>query len=237
MRIITILILGLTFCVQLSCKNDNKIQNPNNNFTNEGADIITMATPNGGKLKPAEEGLVRSALGQPQIDLNTFQLTVSGLVDSSFILTWEDIQNWPAVYSDTMLMYCVEGWEVIGNWKGILVEELLQRASVKDSGKFVLFHCVEGYRTALPISYLEKYKAMLAYQVNGERLKDRNGFPLRLVSFGKFGYKWAKWVNKLEILSESKIGYWEQYGYSDKADVKLDRRKHYEGDNAQSLDY
>ena len=51
-------------------------------------DVTTMATPKGGKLKPAEEGPVRSTLGQPKIDLDNFELSVSGLVDSPFSLTW-----------------------------------------------------------------------------------------------------------------------------------------------------
>jgi len=72
-------------------------------------DAITMATPNGGTMKPAEEGPERSALGVPTIDLTTYQLEVTGLVDSSFSLTWQEIQAMPAFYTDTIIMYCVEG--------------------------------------------------------------------------------------------------------------------------------
>jgi DMSO/TMAO reductase YedYZ molybdopterin-dependent catalytic subunit len=158
-------------------------------------------------------------------------------VNSPYSLTWEEIQQWQAVYSDTIIMYCVEGWEVWGNWKGILVKELLQKASLQESGNYVLFHCVEGYTTALPINYIEKYNVMLAYEVNEKPLKDHDGFPLRVIAFGKLGYKWAKWVNELEVLDKSQIGFWEQYGYSDIADVPLERRKYYEGPDVKPLDY
>lgn len=185
--ILVVLIISL-----LSCGKDK--------HSKEGYDGIvdatTMVTPNGGKLNPAETGPVRSALGVPDIDLNTFQLEITGLVDSSFSLSWEEIQAMPESNTDTIIMYCVEGWEVWGSWKGILVKDLLDKAHLQAKGDYVLFECAEGYTTALPISYLLKYNAILAYQVNDSPLQVHDGFPLRLVAFGKFGYKWAKWVKK-----------------------------------------
>lgn len=96
---------------------------------------------------------------------------------------------------------------------------------------------IVGYKTALPISYLEKYNSMLAYQVNYGPLQDHDGFPLRLIAFGKYGYKWAKWVSKLRIINESQLGYWEKLGFSDQANVSLDRRRYYEGDSIKPLEY
>ena len=125
---------------------------------------ITMTTPNGEKLKSVEEGPVRSALGVPVIDLTTFQLTIGGLVDSSYSLSWEEIKELPAAFTDTILMHCVEGWEIWGVWKGVLIKDLLDKAHVHSDGEFVQFRCRDGYQTALPISYLEKYNAMLAFQ-------------------------------------------------------------------------
>ena len=200
-------------------------------------DVTTMATPKGEKLRPAEEGPVRSTLGQPKIDLDSFQLSVSGLVDSPFSLTWEEIQEWPGVQTGNMVMYCVESWEVWGNWKGIRVKELLQEASLKDDAEYIMFHCLDGYSTALPIAYLEKYNSILAYEVNGKLLADHEGFPLRLVAFGKYGYKWAKWVTRLEAMDRSKKGTWETRGYSDRANVRIGKRRYYEGADAEPLDY
>lgn len=204
---------------------------------NEDIDVITMATPNGGNLNSAEDGPIRSALGQPSISLETFQLSISGLVDSSYTLSWEEIEELPAVFTDTILMYCVEGWEVWGNWKGVLISDLLEKAIVQSDGIYILFECLDGYKTALPISYLEKYNSILAYQVNSTPLQEHDGFPLRLICFGKYGYKWAKWVSKLEVMDDSQLGFWESFGYSDQADVPISRRQYYEGDNTVPLDY
>jgi DMSO/TMAO reductase YedYZ molybdopterin-dependent catalytic subunit len=229
--IIVILIGFLSSCT------DEKPLVAHENDTHDGTDGITRATPNGGKLKSAEEGPVRSALGEPTVNLDTYRLTVTGLVDSSYSLSFEEIKELPAASTDTMIMYCVEGWEVWGVWKGVLIEELLDKAHVHPDGEFVLFECRDGYKTALPVSYLVNYQAMLAYQVNYSPLQKQNGFPLRLIAFGKYGYKWAKWVSRLEVMDESRLGYWEKQGFSDQADVALYRRRYYEGDSTQALEY
>jgi DMSO/TMAO reductase YedYZ molybdopterin-dependent catalytic subunit len=219
----------------LSCsRDDEKIVK----YNKDGSiDVTTMATPYGGSLRRAEEGPVRSALGEPGVDLNAYRLEVTGLVDSSFTLTWEEIQNFPSAYTDTMIMYCVEGWEVWGNWKGILIEDLLEKARIQHGAQAIQFGCIDGYTTSLPLSYLLKYGGMLAYEVNGAPLLPRDGFPLRVIAFGKFGYKWAKWVNKVEVISESQLGFWEMRGYTDQANVPLERRKYYEGKDVEALEY
>jgi DMSO/TMAO reductase YedYZ molybdopterin-dependent catalytic subunit len=238
MRKLTINLLLALFTIGFltvyCAKPKNQIQNT------EGKGITSFKNgvmPNGGRLLPAEEGPVRSALGVPAINLSTFKLEITGLVDSSFHLTWNEIIELPETNSDTMIMYCVEGWEVWGKWEGIQVEDLLNKAHVKPEGKYVVFSSADGYTTCLPISYLEKYKAMLAYNVNGSPLKANDGFPLRLVAFGKFGYKWAKWVNSLKVVDKPQNGFWESEGFSDQAEVEISRRIYYEGRNANPLDY
>jgi len=230
--IVTILIIGF-----VSGCSDDKDPVTHGDKTHEGTDGITMATPNGGELKSAMDGPVRSALGEPTIALETFELSISGLVDSSYSLSWDEIKELPAVTTDTMIMYCVEGWEVWGVWKGVLIKDLLDKANVHDDGEYVLFESRDGYQTALSTAYLIKYNALLAYQVNNAPLQTHDGFPLRLIAFGKYGYKWAKWVYKLTVMDESQRGYWEKLGFSDQADVSLDRRRYYEGDTVKPLEY
>lgn len=235
LNIISILIL-LTIISFPGCHHDKNIV-AHTTGSNGNGSIKDMLTPSGERLLPAEEGPVRDALEEPAIDLNTFKLEITGQVDLSYSLTWEEIQQLPVTYSDTILMYCVEGWEVWGVWEGILIKDLLDKAHVKPEGEYILFSSVEGYKTSLPVSYLKKYKAILAYNVNGSPLKESDGFPLRLIAFGKYGYKWAKRVNKLEVINQSQIGYWEGYGYSDRADVPILRRSYYEGVKAEPLVY
>lgn len=219
----------------LHCSQEEK--NVNYPRTDGPIDVTTMATPDGGRVKPAEAGPVRSALGEPEIDTDTFHLSVTGLVDSPFTLTWKEVLSYPPAFTDTILMYCVEGWEVWGNWKGLRIESLLEKANVQPEGNHIKFTCADGYTTSIPLTYLLDYDIIIAYEVNGTPLSVSDGFPLRLIAYGKYGYKWAKWIISLEVTDESVIGYWEGLGYSDKADVPMDRRRYFEGDSAKPLEY
>ena len=36
---------------------------------------------------------------------------------------------------------------------------------------------------------------------------------------GKYGYQWAKWVQRLEVVTDGRKGYWAELGLSDRGDV------------------
>ena len=45
-------------------------------------------------------------------------------------------------------------------------------------------------------------------------------FPLQLVAESKYGYKWIKWITKMELSDNVNYkGYWESYGYPNDAAV------------------
>ncbi len=79
-----------------------------------------------------------------------------------------------------------------------------------------VFHCADGYFTTHPVKDLLETEAYLAYTINGQETP-AHGFPMRLVSPGKYGYKWAKWVVRIELAAGSPMGYWEQRGLPDRA--------------------
>lgn len=201
-------------------------------------DGVTGATPNGGVNKAAEEGPIRSQFGQPLFDVRTYRLTISGQVDSSLSLTWDELTHLSSASTDTLLMYCIEGWQVWGVWQGVAMADLLQKARVKQQARYILFRSLDGYSTSLPISYLTKYHSLLAYQVNGKPLAEHDGLPLRLTAFGLYGYKWAKWIKELIVLDSLQ---WQsrrqEIIYSDSAHVPLARRRLYEGAGAAPLRY
>ena len=50
-----------------------------------------------------------------------------------------------------------------------------------------------------PLKDIQSAKVFLAYQVNGEPLTRKHGFPLRLVAEGFYGYEWVKYVDKIQF--------------------------------------
>jgi len=49
-----------------------------------------------------------------------------------------------------------------------------------------------------PIADIRSNKVFLAYAVNGEKLPQQHGFPLRIVAEDYYGSDWVKYVYKIE---------------------------------------
>jgi len=160
----------------------------------------------------------------PKIDLETWTLTIEGEVGKAVKLTWNDIMRLPNIESVSDF-HCVEGWSVLDcRWEGILFKTILNLVKPKETARFVTFECADGYTTSLTLEELSEVNVLLAYKLNGERLAEGYGFPLRLVVPDKFAYKSALWLTRIRFTAEKELGYWEKRGYSDTADVwKNDR--------------
>jgi DMSO/TMAO reductase YedYZ molybdopterin-dependent catalytic subunit len=70
------------------------------------------------------------------------------------------------------------------------------------------------------LSYIENSNIIIALKDNNITLTADRGWPFQVVSYGKYGYKWAKWVTRIELSSDSNFrGYWESNGYNNDASV------------------
>ena len=179
---------------------------------------VEASTFMGAVLTPIVNQLNNAIEGTQHISRNAYRLRVTGLVDRELSLSYADLLDLPA-YAEVVYLPCVEGWGFNAKWTGFRVTELLDAAGVQPSANYAVFWSSDGYSTALPLSYLEGNQTLLAYGLNDVTLPPDRGFPLQLVAGGKYGYKWAKWVVEIEVVSAPVRGYWESRGYSDSADV------------------
>jgi len=70
------------------------------------------------------------------------------------------------------------------------------------------------------LDYIVNNDIILGYKINGVTLTPETGYPFILVAEDKWGYKWAKWITKIEISDNQDFrGYWESRGYSNDADL------------------
>jgi DMSO/TMAO reductase YedYZ molybdopterin-dependent catalytic subunit len=169
-------------------------------------------------LLPIDQQNNNAIKGTQVIDRDAYRLRVTGLVERNVTATYDDLLKLPA-YAEVAYLPCVGGWGFWAKWTGFRVVDLLETAGVKPDGQYVLFRCADGYTTGLPLSYLYANQTLLAYGLNDVTLPADRGFPLQLVAESKYGYKWAKWVVEMEVISEPELGFWESSGYSDTADV------------------
>ena len=117
-------------------------------------------------------------------------------------------------------MDCVEGWIVKILWEGILVKDLIGKDNIMPKAKIIIFHAYDGYTTSFPINYIFDNNILLAYKTNEITLPPNRGFPFMLVAESKWGYKWIKWVTKIEISDDEAFrGFWESRGYANEGDI------------------
>ena len=161
-----------------------------------------------------------SILGPQHINESDYRLTVTGLTTTTRVSTYQDIIDTHQHYSKVITLHCVEGWDVTLFWEGVLVRDLIRDAGADPRANTVIFTAHDGYTTSFPLSYLMDNNIMMAYGMNNVTLPAERGYPFELVAEDKWGYKWIKWVEKIELTDNPNYkGYWEQRGYSNSGDL------------------
>lgn len=149
----------------------------------------------------------------PDVDLDGWTLSVGGAVERPGEFKLEQIQKLPRVTQNTRHI-CVEGWDVIGNFGGARLADLLALAGADTSARFLTFECADGYYESLDMSTALHPQSLLCYEMYGQPLERERGAPLRLALPTKIGYKSAKYLTSLSVTNVlQKKGYWEDQGY------------------------
>jgi DMSO/TMAO reductase YedYZ molybdopterin-dependent catalytic subunit len=161
-----------------------------------------------------------SIKGVQRIDLEKYRLSIDGLVEDPLQYGFGEVTDNHESYHKVVTLHCVEGWSVRMLWEGVLVEDLIEAAKASPDANTVIFHASDGYTTSLPLDYIEDLDIMLAHKINGLVLPPERGAPFQLVAESKWGYKWIKWVTRIELSDDpSYRGYWESRGYSNDGDL------------------
>jgi DMSO/TMAO reductase YedYZ molybdopterin-dependent catalytic subunit len=182
-------------------------------------DTVEIRKYQGEKLSSVNDFRENSIKGPQQINKSTYQLTITGLVDTPKNYTYDDIINNFQHYRKVVTLDCVEGWSVKILWEGFLIKDLISEAGPDPSAKLLIFKASDGYTTSLPINYTIDNNILLAYKINNATLPPERGFPFQLVAESKWGYKWIKWVTEIDLSDNLNYeGYWESRGYSNNGD-------------------
>jgi DMSO/TMAO reductase YedYZ molybdopterin-dependent catalytic subunit len=156
--------------------------------------------------------------GTQNIDNSTYRLNVTGLVNQTLNLTYNEVFTDFQTYQKVVTLHCVEGWSVKILWEGFLVKDLLAKAGADPNASTVIFRASDGYSTALPINYIRDKNILIAYKLNNVTLPTEVGFPFQLVAESQYGYKWIKWLTSIEVSNDSSyLGFWESRGYPNNA--------------------
>jgi DMSO/TMAO reductase YedYZ molybdopterin-dependent catalytic subunit len=174
---------------------------------------------------------IDTALVVPRIDVDTWKLTIDGMVGKKLSFTYEDLLSRDLVERDITLT-CVSnevGGILMGNarWLGIPLRDLLEEAEADPTASQIVGHSVDGWTSGFPTAVLDRgSEAFLAVGMNGEPLPFTHGFPARLVVPGLYGYVSAtKWLTRIEMTTlDGFDAYWVPRGYAKEAPIKLASR-------------
>ena len=167
---------------------------------------------------------------EKNIDLSTWKLAVGGMVDIPLVIDYETLLRMPkAIAANTLecsgnsrslLSEKASGnpWTIggVGNavWGGVWLKDILQQAGIHADAHHVAF---EGFDKPLGKAQIKFIRSiplekaltttMLAYEMNGELLPLRHGFPVRALALGWTGANCVKWLSKITLMREPYQGF------------------------------
>ena len=153
----------------------------------------------------------------PRVDAALWHLEIDGLVQSRKTYRLEEVKAFPEVEQETTLMCISNGLDggLMSNarWKGVAMRDLITQASPLSNAAKVRLHGVDNYTDTFPLEKAMDPTTLVAYEMNGERLPDRHGFPARVIVPGYFGEKHVKWLTRIELALADAKGFYETQGW------------------------
>jgi len=132
------------------------------------------------------------------VDLVTWRLRVTGLVDHPLELTYDEIRCLPKVEASPELV-CPGFFVDMATWAGAPIADVLALAGVQAGAEKVEFVSVDGYKSSLSLEEALDRTNFLAYEWEGEPLPRLHGFPLRVVIPTAQGNQWTKWLVEIIV--------------------------------------
>jgi DMSO/TMAO reductase YedYZ molybdopterin-dependent catalytic subunit len=137
----------------------------------------------------------------PPVDPDSWQLRISGAVEESITLTYQQLLD--MVREEvTAVLDCTGGWFSEQEWSGVAVSQLLALANPTKEALSVTFEAVSGYKRRFGIREAQDF--LLATAVAGHPLPHGHGFPTRLVAPGQRGVNWVKWISHIRVNTTGK---------------------------------
>lgn len=109
---------------------------------------------------------------------------------------------------------CVEGWDYIGQWSGPNLRAFLERIGADLTAKYVAFRSADDYTESIDMATALHPQTILATKYAREPITDPFGFPLRLRTSTKLGFKNPKWVVAMEVTNEFQETYYSKQGFN-----------------------
>ena len=205
---------------------------------NAEAPLAALDTP----ITPVADFYVRTNLSVPVVDPTTWRLTVDGLVDRPLELALSDLETLPTVElactlecagnNRTRLAPITEGepWGPgavsTARFGGVPLDTVLDQAGVRPGTVEIRFEGADrgtprgqadriAYERSLLLADARGHDVLLVTSMNGSRLTEEHGAPVRLLVPGWYGMAAVKWLRRIEALDRPLQAHYQtrQYRY------------------------
>jgi DMSO/TMAO reductase YedYZ molybdopterin-dependent catalytic subunit len=155
-------------------------------------------------LTPSESFFVREHFPIPKVSAHGWMLQVGGAVGAAFEISYDDLLRAPRKALPVTLE-CAEnpvggGLVSHAEWTGVTLESLLDRAQLSSDARAVRFVAADGYQRTIPLAKARHADTLIAHGMNGERLPEKHGAPLRAIIPGWYGMDSVKWLQRIDVL-------------------------------------
>jgi DMSO/TMAO reductase YedYZ molybdopterin-dependent catalytic subunit len=151
-------------------------------------------------------------------DIPTWKLIVDGAVEVPTTWTVDALKSLPN-HEQIKDFHCVTRWSTYDHqWKGVLLRDIAALVKPTDTARILVFHSFDGYSTNVPIEEALTDEGMVAWELDDDDLPIIHGGPIRGLIPQLYGWKSAKFLQRIEFLEEDDPGFWELRGYHNHGD-------------------
>lgn len=169
------------------------------------------------------------SIGQiPDINGDSYQLEISGVVNNPAFLSLEVLKN-KKLIERTFTIECIgntAGGPLLGNatWKGFHLYDLLEDLGIKEGATAVKYICADGYYTFNTLEELQSAGVIGALYMNDSPIPAKYGFPLRIIFPGYYGVRQPGWVTEIEVVDSMEEDFWERSGWITDTAMAIDSK-------------
>lgn len=163
--------------------------------------------------------------GQPELDVASYKLDLTGLVNRPLSFTLDQLRALPSREIDCGFECGGNGNRMfhglVGNarWRGVSLKALLEQAGVQPAGREVVFfggdigteeirgrQVEKAFARSLALEDAMRDDNLIVYEMNGEPLPVHHGRPVRLLIPGFYGVANVKWLTQIHVQDTRYMG-------------------------------